>query len=119
MNELSDGTMYMYVTQSSSIVRPIRPGNQSPDEGETGGGYTGSMPETDGGPGGREPLRELGRLSSYWEPRALSSPCPIFSSLPSKSPNLYRLTRRSSKPDVETPGVRLVGRNLPARIKKP
>jgi len=86
----------------------------TPQEGRfSDEGCGGWMPDADGGPDGREPRREAGRLSSYWEPRALNSPWPIFSSLPSKSPSLYRLTRRSSKPDVEIPGVRLVGRNLP------
>ena len=55
-------------------------------------------------------------ISSKSDPSALSSAWPIFSNFLSKSRFRYPETMRSRSSEVEMPGVRRVGMNLPNRI---
>ena len=57
-------------------------------------------------------------LLSYWLPSARNSACPIFVSFPSKMQLRYPVIMRSRRSDVDIPGVRRVGMNLPGFRKK-
>ena len=61
----------------------------------------------------REWVRDPVGLSSKSDPSAFNSECPIFSNFESNSRLRYPDTIRSSKSDVDTPGVLRVGMNFP------
>ena len=61
-------------------------------------------------------LNPIVGYSKFWDPPARNSACPIFVSFSSKTQFRYPVIMRSRRFEVDMPGVRRVGMNLPKYI---